>query len=314
MSLDDQSVTSASSFRRAAQGAWQTVKSAAKRARKKKNKSSKNPTSSNPTVTPGTVTGTNPGAPDLRNVTAGSTDESPPDRLTAGSNQGEGTPTGSTQVSTPSTGVADHSSASSGTRRPPSPPAKAMAHRYAYLDHLPAFKNDEPDPFIVTTVLKIRGVPERDHHTISAELSAMVPKSEDDHYITFALEHERAIGHTGHLPYVNLLCRPLGSTNHYLHIRHIVVAHLIVEVFELLYKKVGHPLPHEWIEDICKLLYPHDPHPPYDFGHLISVESVSVCTFRWARVYVDEEPQAIACHSPDSSQTCIVALAPHLLS
>jgi hypothetical protein len=152
--LDERSVTSASSLRRAAQGAWQTVKSAAKRTRKKKNKSPTR-TSSNPPATPGTVTGTNPGVPDVHNVTAVSTDESPMDRLTAGSNQGEGTPTGSTQVSTPSTDAADRSSASSGAARPPSPPARAMAHRYAYLDHLPAFKNDEPDPFIVTTVLKI---------------------------------------------------------------------------------------------------------------------------------------------------------------
>jgi hypothetical protein len=70
----------------------------------------------------------------------------------------------------------------------------------------------------------------------------MVLSSEDDCYITFALDHEQAIGHTGNLPYVNLLCGPLGRTHNYLHIRHIVIAHLIVEVFELLYKKVGHPL------------------------------------------------------------------------
>jgi hypothetical protein len=89
---------------------------------------------------------------------------------------------------------------------------------------------------------------------------------------------------------------------------------LIVEVFELLYKKVGHPLAREWIEEICKLLYCQDPHPPYDFGHLISAESIGVGTFRWARVYVDEDPQAIANSSPDSSQTCVVALAPDLLS
>jgi hypothetical protein len=152
--LDDRSVTSASSLHRAAKGAWQTVKSAAKRARKKKNKTP-NPTSSNPPATPGTITGTNPDVLDVHNVATVSTDEGPMDRLTVASSQGEGTPTGSTLVSTPSTGAADRSSVSSGTRRPSSPPARAMAHQYAYLDHLPAFKNDEPDAFIVTTVLKI---------------------------------------------------------------------------------------------------------------------------------------------------------------
>jgi hypothetical protein len=167
VSLDDRSVTSASSLRCAAssvahatKGAWQTVKSAAKRNKNKKNKNKNpTPTSSHSPAMPSTITGTNPGVPDVHNVTAVSTDESPMDRLTAGPSQGEGTPTRSTQVSTPSNGAADWSSASSGVRRPPTPPAQAMIHRYAYLDHLPAFKNDEPDSFIVSTVLKIRGVP-----------------------------------------------------------------------------------------------------------------------------------------------------------
>jgi hypothetical protein len=189
-----------------------------------------------------------------------------------------------------------------------------MINWYAYLDHLPAFSNDKPDPLIVSTVLKVRSVPEKDHSPIYKELLMMVPKSEDMSYITFALDHERAIGHTGSLPYVNILCRPLAETHNYLHICHIIVAHLLTQVFGLLYKKVGHSLPQEWIEETCKLLHHQDPHPPYDVGHLIAVESTGVGTFKWACVCGEADPQAITSIPPDSSKTCIVALDPDLIT
>jgi hypothetical protein len=189
-----------------------------------------------------------------------------------------------------------------------------MVHRYVYLDHVSSFQQNGPDSVIVQKVLEIRNVPEAEHASIYNKIVAMVPEDKDQSYITFALDHEQAIGHTGALPYVNILCGPLGRMHNYYHLRHIIVAHLLVQFFKILHQKVGTLMPLAWITEICKLLRCQDPHLPYNFGHLIAVELARIATFKWAHVYPEAEPQAIAQIPPDSPETCIVALAPDLIA